>query len=286
MKKTAVVIDSGSSYSQVQAQENGFHFLPLHIIFSENEDYLEGENISSAKVYERMLKGDCPKTSQPSIGEFEACYTNLQAQGYDSIIIITLGSGLSGTYENAIMASQMVEIEVLVIDSKSAVLVQIYLAKKALEFAEQGFSLKDIEKRLKPIVDNSFIYIIPEDLQYLKRGGRLTAAAALLGGLLKLKPILKINTELDGKVDVVTKVRTMTKAVDKMFELTETIVSQGSDYHFAVAHAGTPDKAQELKNRIQLQYGDVEVEIIELSAVLGAHAGPGLLAIMGVKKLQ
>lgn len=284
MKKIAVVVDSATSYSKEYITNLGLYYLPLHIIFNDQEDYLEGINISTSDVYDRMKKKEYPTTSQPSIGELCDLFNSLQKEGYDAAVVVTLGSGISGTAANVRMAADEAEFEVLVVDSKSAAYTQLYLAKTALKFVNEGVLLEEIQGKLDPIINESFVYIVPDDLGHLKRGGRLTPSAALLGGLLKIKPILQLDVAIGGKIDVVTKVRTMSKATDTMIEMMADKITDVNDYCYTVAHAGSITDGQQLKQKLLNRFPTVEVELIELTAVLGAHTGVGLLGLMATRK--
>lgn len=283
MKKIAVVVDSACSYPKDYIESLGLRYLPLHIIYSEKEDYLEGVDIFSDDVYSRMKLKEYPTTSQPSIGETCALFEQLKSEGYDSAIVVTLGSGISGTAANVRMAAEEAEFETLVVDSKSAAFTELYLAKTALELVEAGKTLAEIDTELSPIVEGSFVFIAPDDLQHLKRGGRLTPGAALLGGLLKIKPILTLDVSLGGQIDAVAKVRTMAKATDTMLDLVADKADDMNNYNFLIAHSGSVQECELFKQKFVDRF-NITPEVIELTAVLGAHTGVGLLGVMATKK--
>lgn len=283
MKKIAVVVDSACSYPRDFIESQGLRYLPLHIIYGDKEDYLEGVNISSHDVYSRMKIKQYPTTSQPSVGETCELFDQLRSEGYDSAVVVTLGSGISGTAANVKIAAQEAEFETLVIDSKSAAFTELYLAQTALKLVNEGMTLEQIEAELSPIVEESFVFIAPDDLQHLKRGGRLTPAAALLGGLLKIKPILTLDVSLGGKIDAVAKSRTMSKATDTMLDLLEAKADDLNNYNYIVAHAGSEATGIELQEKFAKRF-NITPDVIELTAVLGAHTGVGLLGVMATRK--
>ena len=212
--KIAIVTDSGSGLTKQQAGELGIYYLPLQIII-QDKMFLDGENITVEEIYEYLRNGEMPTTSMPPMGLVEELFTQLKAEGYEAVIAVPLSGGLSSTSSVMQAVAKEHQVNLHVIESYTTCNIQRYLAISASQLVEQGHDLETIVERLRASAADSGTLIIPDDLQHLKRGGRLTPLAAALGGLLKIKPILRLDRESEGKVDVYDKVRTMSKAQSK-----------------------------------------------------------------------
>lgn len=282
--KIAVVTDSGTGLTKQEAQDKGIHYLPLQIILKDTM-FLDGEDISVHELYERLKNGEMSTTSMPPMGRIEALFEDLKSEGYDAVIAIPLTSGLSSTASVMQAAAQRHELQLHVIECFTTCHIQCYLALHAIQMVHNGVALEEIVARLKDAVAHSNTLIIPDDLQHLKRGGRLTPLAAALGGLLKIKPILKLNQESQGKIDVYDKVRTMSKAMAKGVS---TFQEQGLDesYQLIVLHSGSQEAGLKMKELMEEAYPNNDIYFGLIGAVISAHTGLGCVGIQYIKKIN
>ena len=282
--KTAIVTDSGSGLNKQQADALGIYYLPLQIIVNDNM-YLDGVDIQVEQIYEMLKQGEMPTTSMPPMGIIEELFHKLKKDGYEDVIAIPLTSGLSSTSSVMHAVAKECELKLHIIETYSTCNIQCYLAKCAQQLVKQEVAAEEIVKRLQDSVAHSDTLIIPNDLQHLKRGGRLTPLAATLGGLLKIKPILKINKETNGKIDVVDKVRTMHKAMDMAIEIMRNEHVDDS-YMITVAHADDAVEAEYYMNKIKAAFPNAKHQIIKLVSVVGVHTGRGCQAVQYFKMIQ
>lgn len=281
--KIAVVTDSGGGLTKTEAEKEGIFFLPLQII-DEETVYLDGLDITCEEIFQMIRNGRMLKTSLPPLGFMHNLFNKLKADGYDHIIAVTLTSGLSGTMQSVKMSAEESGLGITCIECYTTCYIQQYLAKSAKRLVDQGLELDEIVAKLENCVANSNTLIIPDDLQHLKRGGRLTPIAAALGGMLKIKPVLKLNETSEGRIDTYAKVRTMSKA---MKSAVDTFVKEGinDDYELVVLHTDAPDAANELK---KLYFGNFpgNTNVFGLiGPVISVHTGIGCLGIQYIKKV-
>lgn len=283
MEKTAVLTDSGSGLTQKEAQEAGLFFLPLQVLQEENQ-YLDGVNIQLHEVYDLLKQQAKLTSSMPPIGLVEETMKEIKAKGYDSIICVPITSGLSSCMALIQTSAEEIGIKVYLIDCFTTCYIQRYLAMCAKQLLDKGVDAQEVVKRLRDSVDHSNTLIIPDDLQHLKRGGRLTPVAAALGGLLKIKPILQLNQACDGKIDVYDKVRTMSKAQEKA--ITTFVDAQvDGDYICSCLHTDALEAGEKLKEKMQLALPDTEIYFGYIGAVISVHTGIGCLGIQYIKKV-
>ena len=216
--KIAFVTDSGTGKSVGELAKEGIYSVPLQVS-CDNKNYQDLEELSIDEIYALMRDGKMLSTSLPSLGKIEELFQGLKQQGYEQIFAVPICSGLSGTINAMEMIAQQQGIAFDYVDCHVTAVVQEYMIKLAKQLHETGKSIDQIKEVLLRIVHTTNTILLPSDLQHLKRGGRLTPLAATLGGLLKIKPILKINEETSGKIDVLDKVRTMHKAMDRVIEI-------------------------------------------------------------------
>ena len=213
--KVAIMTDSNSGITQAQAKELGIFVLPMPFTIN-NQEYLEDVNLTQDEFYDKLMNNAEVFTSQPAVGEVTKFFNKI-LKDYDQIVHIPMSSGLSGSCQTALMLAQEDEYKdkVYVVDSQRISVTQKWDVLDAIELAKQGKSAKEIHDILMDNKMNATIYITVNTLEYLKKGGRVTPAAAALGGLLKIKPILTIQGE---KLDSFQKTRTMVKARSIMIE--------------------------------------------------------------------
>ena len=215
MSKIAILADSGC---QLNSRE-GLYIVPLLVTINE-DSYLDGIDIDSAQVFEKM-KNDpmcMPKTSQPTSGDLVSAMEKIKDVGYDMILGISIATGLSSTLSGMQLAADMVGIPITLVDSKGTAGNQRYLVEVAESCIAKGMPIEAIKETLDTLVETSATVIMASNLDHLKRGGRITPAVALLAGMLKIVPVMKLNNALGGKIDTLAKARTQKKARMVMIE--------------------------------------------------------------------
>lgn len=278
--RTAVVTDSTAYIPKELREKWNIHMIPLTVIFG-TETYQEEVDISAEAFYEKIQTRELPTTSQPPIGEFVELFDKLSTD-YDQVISIHLSSGISGTYQGAITAGEMVEgIQVFAFDSEISCMVQGFYALEAAEMAEQGKSGEEIIARLEEVKRLVRAYFMVDDLSHLQRGGRLSGAQALIGSILQVKPLLHFE---DKKIVPFEKVRTRKKALNRVVELLAEDAATGGEYRAAIIHANREVEALEWKKELESQFPNVEFMLSYFGPVIGTHLGEGSMGMGWYKK--
>lgn len=216
-------------------------------------------------------------TSQTSTGKIANAYEELKDEGYTDIIAVVISTKLSGTYQGAVLAKDMVPgINVYVIDSRSVSYGEAFLVLEAIKLIKSGHKTRDIIDKLEKIRDNIYIYILVDTLKFLVKNGRLSATSGFLGTLLKIKPLLHIQK--DGSLVPFEKIRTTGKAQQRLIEIVRHDVD-GKNVVMFIAYTNNQDKAVEIKKEILAFRPDITIELVPLTPVVGAHAGPGTLGV-------
>ena len=280
--KTAIVTDSTAYIPKHLREQLHIKICPLNVIFG-TESYQEELELTSNDFYEKVRNApELPKTSQPAIGLFEQTFSNLAEQGYDAVISIHLSSGISGTYQASVTAGGMVdEIQVFSFDSEISAMPQGFYVIEAAQMALQGKDPKEILERLNEMKKSMRAYFMVDDLAHLQRGGRLNGAQALIGSLLQVKPILHFE---DTKIVPFEKIRTHKKAIKRILELFDEDAKTGVPIKATFIHANRLELVEELKNQIQFEYKNVEIDISYFGAVIGTHLGEGAIGLGWYKK--
>lgn len=285
MSKIAILADSGCQLPIGQLENEGIFIAPLTITMK-GKSYLDQLEIDSLTVFEKMQKEDIMvMTSQPSTGVLQETVQRIKDAGYDHVIALPIATGLSSTLNGMKLACDMVGIDATLVDTKATARNQKELVKTAAKLAKEGKNVQDIETVLLDMVDNSGTIIMVPNLDHLKKGGRITPAVALLAGLLKIVPIMKLNYNLGGKIDTLDKVRTVKKANLKIIQhMVEECHVNAKDYVFAIEHVLSEDLALEMKQKLIETIGECDVLVRELPAVVGAHMGIGGIGYQFIKK--
>lgn len=275
--KIAFVTDTGTGKDPSYWQERGIHCFPLQIEYNGNS-YDEYVTIPYKKVISNLHEQVLMKTSLPKLGLIEDTFSKLKEEGCDAVFCVPICKGLSSTFQSLEMVANQVGLKFYGVDCYVTAVVQDRMIEIAKEMIEKGHTPEEAIQRLERIAASCETVLLCDDLQHMKRGGRLTPAAAILGGLLKIKPVLYLDKGTKGRVDVMAKVRTMTKAQDKVIEF---IKSRGvtSDYTFIVAHVDVLDAAVDYAQKIQKSFEGAKVKIIDLVSAVGIHTGLGCLAL-------
>ena len=284
MTKTAVLVDSGCQIAPGSLDSEGIFSASLNVEMA-NESYRDLVDVTNEEVFLRMAKESLVvRTSQPATGDIIAQIQAIKAAGYTHVIAISIATGLSSTLSGMALAADMEQMPITLIDSKSTAANHRYLAFLAKRLIERDLPLEKIESILKEAVENAATFITTPNLDQLQRGGRITPAVAMLGKMLKIVPIMKLNHELGGKIDKYNQVRTAKKAnrliVDAMIE--EGI--NNKDYLITIQHVLDPEMAHQMKEYLISKIGPCDnVEIALLPAVVGAHMGIGGIGYQYIK---
>ena len=267
MSKIKIIVDSTGYITREYAEKENITIVPLNYVFGEEtgKEQFPGEfndfynKLSNTKLF--------PSTSQPSAGDFLDNFIKSFEEGYDEIIAILLSSKLSGTYNSATLAKNMLEgKKITIIDSTSAASNLRFLIEDAVEMAKEGKSSGEIEAHINSRKMDMKIYLTTETLEYLSRGGRLSSVQATVGNLLNIKPIIELR---DGELQLLEKIRGKNKAIasiiDKVPENVEKI---------GICHVMDMDSAIKFKTTLEERFPNALVTIDELGPVIGAHLGP------------
>ena len=287
--KIAVVTDSNSGITQAQAKEMGVAVLPMPFMI-DGETYYEDITLTREQIYQRLKDNADIATSQPTPDSILKMWDKLLKE-YDQIIHIPMSSGLSGSCSTAMMLAGEDEYEgkVFVVDNRRISVTQYQSVKDAQMLAAMGMDGTQIKKRLEKTAADSVIFITVDTLKYLKKGGRITPAAAALGTLLKIKPVLIILGE---KLDSFAKARTMKQAKTMMMNAIQKELdgrlhdSECRNCHLAIAHTDNEEAALEFKKEVEERFPNADVYMAPLSLSIACHIGPGSLAVTATRKME
>ena len=274
--KLAVITDSSAVLQPTTLANKDVFVLPIPVTIDE-ESFVEGQNLTAEEFYQKMAASeDLPKTSQPSLLELEEILTALQANGYTHAVGLFLSSGISGFYQNIqYLADEFEGLTIAFPDSKITSAPLGMMVENVLKWAAAGQSFEEICAKLDQQIAQTSAFIMVDDLDHLVKGGRLSNAAAILGNLLSIKPILYFTAE--GKIEVYEKVRTEKKAVKRLLEILQEKTSDGN-YQLAIIHANCPEKADRFKEQLEQAGVTSQLPIVSFGSVIGTHLGEGAVA--------
>ena len=288
MSKIAIITDSNSGVTQSQAEEIGVFVVPMPFRINE-EDFFEDINLTQEQFYQKLADDAKVSTSQPSPDSLMTLWDKILKE-YDQIVYIPMSSGLSGSCQSAMMiANEEYEGKVFVVDNQRISVTQRQSVLDALEMAKAGYSAEQIVDKLIETKFESSIYIMLDTLYYLKKGGRITPAAAALGTLLKLKPVLQIQGE---KLDAFAKARTSSQGKNIMINAIKSDIEnrfggyEAKDFWIACAYTKDLDSANEWKKEVEAAFPGIDVYMDPLSLSVACHIGPGALAVTVTRKLH
>jgi DegV family protein with EDD domain len=279
MPGVAVVTDSTSSLDPADAARADISIIPLQVVIGEISR--PESEVRPWEVAGALREGRQVSTSRPAPEVIEKTYSELAEAGYDAIVSVHLSSKISGTCSAAQVAAASVDIPINVVDSMTLAMAEGYAVLTGAEVARSGAAADEVVSTVRRRAAGSTTYFYVDSLEYLRRGGRIGTAAAMLGSVLAVKPLL---TVADGEIRPYERVRTESKALTRLVELSLTALDQASAAHgvvdVAVHHLDNPDGAHRLLDRLsgRVQIGDIVIS--EVSAVLGVHVGPGTLGIV------
>jgi DegV family protein with EDD domain len=287
MKDYIIMTDSCCDLPGEYMEKNNIPFVSLTCNFA-GKEYLDdfGRSLDYKTFYEGMRNGEIPKTSQPNAEAFYKVYKDIIAKDKD-ILYICVSSGLSGTYNSANIAKNMIEedykdAKIVIVDVLTASLGQGLMVMKAISMKKHGASLEDIVNYLENSRMNLNTYITVDDLNHLKRGGRISTAAAFVGTVLHLKPILTLNDE--GKVIAILKAKGRKSAISKLAQFVIDKIENPEEEIVAICHGDVPLEAERLREIILKEVKVKDVVVNHIGPVVGTYGGPGALAVFFVGK--
>lgn len=276
-EKIALIVDTCCDVPMDMVKKYGMYVMPLKVIYKDAE-YLDRVEITPEEVYERFAV-EIPKTSLPSGEQVNKIFEQIRADGYKKVIVITLSSGLSGTYNVAsLVAKEFNDLETYVLDTKNIAIASGFHAIQAARYIEAGMNFQEIIEKLNSDIPKSKVFFVVSTLEYLQKGGRIGLVASLFGNALNLKPIISCNDE--GIYYTVAKVRGRNQSISKLIDIAKAYAGKYERYNVAIVHGDAmKDVTKVIEDVIpQLPGMDVFVEG-QISPVLGVHTGPGAIGI-------
>jgi DegV family protein with EDD domain len=274
---TRIVTDSTAYLPGGVVEQHGIEVVPLHVVVG-GRDHVEGQDISAAQVAAALRDYTIVTTSRPTPQVFAETYQRLADEGATAIVSIHLSSQMSGTFEAAQLAAAEAPVPVEVVDSETIGMAMGFAVVAAAESAAGGADVPAVLELVRSRLGPSGVLFYVDTLEHLRRGGRIGAASALLGSALAIKPILAVR---GGRIVPVEKVRTSSRAVARIEAMVvEQVAKGGHVVDIAVHHLDAQDRAEQIAGQLRTMVpGSPEVLVVELGAVVGAHVGPGTVAI-------
>lgn len=287
MSRVAIMTDSNSGITQEEAKQIGVLVIPMPFYINEQLFY-EDIDLSQKQFYEKLKEGGEITTSMPLVGNLIDEWESALKE-YDEIVYIPMSSGLSSSCETAEMLSQDYDGRVQVVNNQRISVTQKLSVLDALEMARQGKTAVEIKEYLEKTKFDSIIYIMVDTLEYLKKGGRITPAAAALGNMLKIKPVLQIRGE---KLDSFAKARSTKRGKQIMMDAIAKDMEEmfgdpdGKTVHISMAHTDNEEEIERFKQEVLERWSDKDIIVDPLSLSISCHIGPGALAITCTKKMD
>jgi len=280
MSRIALVTDSSAHMPPELVRKSSVHVIPVYIE-SGGETYRDGVDIDATAFYERLTSiPGLPTTSQPSVGDFVALYHHLSAEA-DTIVSIHISSGISGTVSSAITARQQLLAEmanppeIYVIDSRTCAHGLALSVTAAARDIAEGTPAAQVAKRAETLASRLSTIFVVDTLEYLRKGGRIGDTAALVGSVLKVKPVLHFN---EGRIDVLEKVRTARKAKQRLLEIVAERAGK-QPIHACIVHAQVPQEAERIRQHLAGHFECRELFVVEFSPAIAVHVGPGTVGV-------
>lgn len=274
-----IITDSATLWDVEMGKKKGIDVLMLSVTIN-NKTYKEYEEIDSITFNDLIQQGHVPTSSQPATGYYLDLF---EKYADDEILVITMADGLSGTYQSCMGAKEISGRDnITVINSKTLSIPQRLLVEKAIEMRDQNHSLEEIVVAMGKMIATSESFLLPQDFDFLRRGGRLTSLAATISGFLKVQPILT-QTQEGNRLEKFAISRNFNMGVNKVLNhFKENGID--SNYHFCISHAFVPEQAEMVATRIKEMFNVVKVEIDNLSCAFITQGGPKCLAIQIIGK--
>ncbi|GAA3064458.1 DegV family protein with EDD domain [Streptomyces olivoverticillatus] len=275
-RHVAIITDSTAYLPQQAMERHSITAVPLTVVLGD-EALEEGTEISARSVAQALRKRRPVTTSRPGPEVFAAAYRAAAEAGAQAIVSLHLSAEFSGTYDAAVLAAREAEVPVRVVDSGMVAMALGFCALAAAETAEAGGTPDEVVSAAEKRAQGTAAYFYVDTLDYLRRGGRIGAAQALLGSALAVKPLLQLE---GGRIELREKVRTASKAIARLEEIAVERAG-AAPVDIAVHHLAAPDRAEVLADRLRERVpGLAELHVSEVGAVIGAHTGPGLLGVV------
>ncbi len=273
----AIIIDGTTVLPQSMRRELDLRTLPLHVSFGV-ESYTADVDLTAEQFYEKIKDPKAkPTTSQPSIGECRQIFEDAQRDGYTDMLVLTVATEFSGTFSVATTtAAQIIDANIVVVDSRSTASSIGLIATACAKARRDGKTLAQTAELARDLAAKTNLFALIDTLEFLKRSGRISGAAAAFGSLISLKVILDLR---NGRADSVEKVRTRERGLEALKQLVESRQPPGSRIHASILHANAPDRARLVGDWVQARYHCVEFWVDEAGPVLASHAGPGTVAL-------
>ena len=278
----AVITDSTSYLPPGWAAELGVRVVPVQVIVA-GQAFDETEDAQAQRVAEALQSWQPVTTSRPSPARFTEAFRDAEAAGAQGIVVATLSSAMSATYESALLAAREAEIPVDVIDTRSIAMGAGFAVVSGARAAREGRDREVVARVVRARAAATHVYFYVDTLEYLRRGGRVSSARAAVGQALQVKPLLQV---VDGHVEKVDQVRTASKALARLAELAVAAAGEQVDVDIAVQHLGAPERAAALAATIGERLPQATVIEGTVGGVVGAHVGPGMVAVVVAPRLE
>lgn len=282
--KIAFITDSSCGVHPDVMKEKGIISLPLQIVLPNQENaLLDFIDAPLEKIYKNIEQGIMMSTSIPPLGLIEDTFNALKQDGYDGVFCIPINPGLSSCYNALRLAAEEAGLEYVHVDVFTTAVFQKTCIIRAKEMYDEGMDIQEIKSKIEEVAKSAMTFIVPNSLEQLKKGGRLTPLAATLAGLLKIKPILKIDASCEGKIDTFEKIRTMGKALDRIVkELKDRGVDES--YQLCIAHSNGDENAELIRQKLADAFPNNPTEIVPLVSVISVHTGLDCIGVQAFKK--
>lgn len=273
-----IIVDSSTLYTVEEGRQLNIDVVPLTVTINQ-KSYKEFEELSATEFYEMIQQGHIPTSSQPAVGEYIDLFEKYKD---DDVLVIAMADGLSGTYQSCVGAKETSGYDnVVVINSKTLCVPHRLVVNDAIEMRDQGKSFKEIVDMVTSKCNTAISFLLPQDFNFLKRGGRLTPFAATLGGFLRIQPILT-QTEDGTRLEKFGIGRNFNIAVNRVLDHLQEI-GIDNQYRFGVSHAFTLEQANQVVEKIKKKFNVTKVELEELSCAFITQGGPLCVAIQVIK---
>lgn len=274
--KVGIVTDSTANLPVDVIKEHNIYVIP-QILNWEGHSLLDQIDISTEEFYERLPQSkDLPKTSQPSPGQFAEHFANV-AEGAESIVAIFVSEFLSGTIQSSHLGAEaMGDYPIEIVDSRSVSLGLGLLVIAAARFAAEGHDYKEVASYVRTLAPRLRVLFVVDTLEYLHKGGRIGGAQRLVGSMLSIKPVLHLE---DGKIEPLASIRTKNKAIQHMLDVVLGEMKDKTQVHAGVIHARAAQDALYIADRVRSEANPKELLINELTPVIGANVGPGVVGM-------
>ncbi len=276
MPGVAVITDSTSYLPRGWAAELGIAVVPVQVIVA-GQPYDETEDAQAERVAEALSEWQPVTTSRPAPARFSEAFAQAQATGATAIVVATLSSAMSATYESAVLAARDCALQVEVVDTRSIAMGEGFAVVSGARAARDGADAATVAQVIRDRAAVTRTYFYVDTLEYLRRGGRVSSARAAVGQALQVKPLL---TVVDGRVEKLEQLRTAGKALARLADLAVEQASGHSSVDVAVQHLASPERAGALADELRTRLPQAQIVLAPVGGVVGAHVGPGMVAVI------